>query len=137
MQERATGNGMTGPPSVYEVGGQRFEASSHGFAEAIADAHVAHRRPRCMCLVDGVEMYVARLAGTNEGFIVKRMPNTGSHHAPNCPSYEPPPESSGLGAIVSFIGRSSDPSFRARRNRARREAPARCSGTGSPSASAP
>ena len=48
----------------------------------------------------GVEMYVARLAGTNEGFIVKRMPNTGSHHAPDCPSYEPPPESSGLGQVL-------------------------------------
>ena len=45
-------------------------------------------------------MYVARLAGTNEGFIVKRMPNTGSHHAPDCPSYEPPPESSGLGQVL-------------------------------------
>ncbi len=48
----------------------------------------------------GVEMYVARLAGTSEGFIVKRMPNTGSHHAPDCPSYEPPPESSGLGQVL-------------------------------------
>ena len=53
-----------------------------------------------MCLVDGVEMYVARLASTNEGFIVKRMPNTGSHHAPDCPSYEPPAEASGLGQVL-------------------------------------
>lgn len=45
-------------------------------------------------------MYVARLAGTNDGFIVKRMPNTGSHHAPDCPSYEPPAESSGLGQVL-------------------------------------
>ena len=100
MQEPVPGHGPTAPPSVYEVGGQRFEAASRGFAEAVADAHAAHRRPRCMCLVDGVEMYVARLAGTNEGFIVKRMPNTGSHHAPDCPSYEPPPESSGLGQVL-------------------------------------
>ena len=100
MQASATGHGLTAPPSVYEVGGKRFEAASRGFAEAVADAHAAHRRPRCMCLVDGVEMYVARLAGTNEGFIVKRMPNTGSHHVPDCPSYEPPPEFSGLGQIL-------------------------------------
>jgi hypothetical protein len=45
-------------------------------------------------------MYIARLAGTHEGFIVKRMPNTGSHHAPDCPSYEPPAESSGLGQVL-------------------------------------
>ena len=100
MHEPAHGHGLTAPPSAYEVCGQRFEAASRGFVEAIAKAHASHRRPRCMCLVDGVEMYVARLAGTNEGFIVKRMPNTGSHHAPDCPSYEPPPESSGLGQVL-------------------------------------
>ncbi len=100
MHEPTPGHGLTAPPSVYEVGGQRFEAASRGFAEAIAEAHAAHHRPRCMCLVDGVEMYVARLAGMNEGFIVKRMPNTGSHHAPDCPSYEPPAESSGLGQVL-------------------------------------
>ena len=53
-----------------------------------------------MCVNDGVEMYVARLAGTNEYFVVKRMPNTGTHHAPACPHYEPPPESSGLGQVL-------------------------------------
>jgi hypothetical protein len=100
MQGLANDNGMTSPPSVYEIGGQRFEAASRGFAEAIAQAHAAHHRPRCMCLVDGVEMYVARLAGTNESYIVKRMPNTGSHHAPDCASYEPPPDSSGLGQVL-------------------------------------
>jgi hypothetical protein len=88
------------PSSTYEVGGQQIEAASRGFAQAIADAHATHHRPRCMCIVDGVEMYVARLAGTNDGFVVKRMPNTGSHHAPDCPSYEPPPEASGLGQVL-------------------------------------
>jgi hypothetical protein len=88
------------PPSIYLVGGQRFESGSHAFAEAIAAAHAVHHRPRCLCLVEGVEMYVARLAGTNEGYIVKRMPNTGSRHAPDCPSYEPPAEFSGLGQVL-------------------------------------
>jgi hypothetical protein len=50
-----------------------------------------------MCLVEGVEMYVARLG---DGYIVKRMPDTGSHHAPDCPSYEPPAEFSGLGQVL-------------------------------------
>jgi Protein of unknown function (DUF1173) len=91
---------ITAPPSVYEIGGRRFETGSFGFAEAIADAHASHQRPRCLCLVEGVEVYVARLAGTNAGYIVKRMPNTGSHHAPDCPSYEPPPDASGLGQVL-------------------------------------
>ncbi|MBE2241698.1 MAG: DUF1173 domain-containing protein [Burkholderiaceae bacterium] len=89
--------GITAPAAVYEIAGRRFEVGARGFADAVADAHAAHQRPRCMCLVEGVEMYVARLG---EGYIVKRMPDTGSHHAPDCPSYEPPAEFSGLGQVL-------------------------------------
>ena len=91
---------VTAPAAIYEVGGQRLEVASRGFADAIAAAHAAHQRPRCMCLASGVEMYVARLAGLNDSFIVKRMPETGNRHAPDCPSYEPPPEVSGLGQVL-------------------------------------
>jgi hypothetical protein len=90
-------NGITAPSAVYEIGGRHFEIGARGFAEAVADAHAAHQRPRCMCLVEGVEMYVARL---RDGYIVKRMPETGRHHAPDCPSYEPPAEFSGLGQVL-------------------------------------
>ena len=88
---------ITAPAAVYEIAGRRFEVEARGFADAVAEAHAAHQRPRCMCLVEGVEMYVARLG---EGYIVKRMPATGSHHAPDCPSYEPPAEFSGLGQVL-------------------------------------
>lgn len=94
-------HGITAPSAVYEIGGRRFEIGSHGLAEAIADAHASHQRPRCMCLQSdggpGIDMYVARLG---QGYIVKRMPDTGSHHAPDCPSYEPPAEFSGLGQVL-------------------------------------
>lgn len=89
--------GITAPAAVYEIAGRCFEVGARGFADAVADAHAAHQRPRCMCLVEGVEMYVARLG---EGYIVKRMPDTGSHHAPDCPSYKPPAEFSGLGQVL-------------------------------------
>ena len=89
--------GITAPAAVYEIAGRRFEVGARGFADAVAEAHAAHQRPRCMCLVEGVEMYVARLG---DGYIVKRMPDTGSHHAPDCPSYEPPAEFSGLGQVL-------------------------------------
>lgn len=88
---------VSAPAAVYEIAGRRFQVGARGFADAVADAHAAHQRPRCMCLVEGVEMYVARLG---EGYIVKRMPDTGSHHAPDCPSYEPPAEFSGLGQVL-------------------------------------
>lgn len=89
--------GITAPAAVYEIAGRRFDIGARGFADAVAEAHAAHQRPRCMCLVEGVEMYVARLG---DGYIVKRMPDTGSHHAPDCPSYEPPAEFSGLGQVL-------------------------------------
>jgi hypothetical protein len=87
---------LTAPEAVYLVNGRRFEAHSPGLAAAIALAHAEHGHPRCLCRTDGVDMYVARFA---TGFIVKRMPNTGSRHAPHCPSYAPPEDLSGLGEV--------------------------------------
>jgi len=83
--------------SAYLIGGQRLRTTSPAFAEAIAAAHSEHQRPRCLCLPGGIEMYVARLGN---GYIVKRMPDTGNQHAPNCASYEPSAESSGLGQVL-------------------------------------
>ena len=97
MQEAFTEADASASQFAYLIGGNRFRADSPGFAEAVAAAHAAHHRPRCLCLLGGIEMYVAHLG---DGFIVKRMPNTGSQHAPDCPSYEPPPEFSGLGQVL-------------------------------------
>lgn len=80
------------PPSI-EVGGCAYEAGDPALADAIANAYASRRRPRCLCRPGGVQMYVARLG---DGYIVKRMPETGSDHAPDCPSFEPPADLSGL-----------------------------------------
>lgn len=85
---------------TYLFGSTRLSSEDEGFADALATAHADRLRPKCLCLVQGIEMYVARLAGTDAGFIVKRMPGTGSRHAPDCVSYEPPPEASGLGQVL-------------------------------------
>lgn len=92
--------GVSAPGTVYEIGGQRFEVASSGFADSIANAHDARQRPRCLCTPEGVEMYVARLARPHGGYIVKRMPDTGCRHDCDCPSYEPPADLSGLGQIL-------------------------------------
>ncbi|MBX9792931.1 MAG: DUF1173 domain-containing protein [Burkholderiaceae bacterium] len=101
MQATATESVSAAQQLGYSIAGQQFDTDSPGFAEAIAWAHRAHHRPHCLCLQSGdgrgVEMYVARLG---DGFIVKRMPNTGCRHAPDCPSYEPPAEFSGLGQVL-------------------------------------
>lgn len=84
------------PHVVYDIGGQRWVKDAPDFADAIAEAYANHQRPRCLCRPDGngIEMHVARLMN---GYIVKRMPNTGSQHATACPSYELPADLSGLG----------------------------------------
>lgn len=85
--------------TTYLIGGHRWTANTPGFADVVADAHAKHQRLRCLCHPngDGIEMYVARLLN---GYIVKRMPNTGSQHASSCPSYELPADLSGLGQLV-------------------------------------
>ena len=69
------------------------------FPEAISKAHANHLRPRCLCQpgASGIEMYVARLS---DCYVIKRMPNTGWHHATDCTSYELPADFSGLGPLV-------------------------------------
>jgi hypothetical protein len=97
--ERATPEALS-PHQAYLIGGERYATRSPGFADAVAQAHAEHQRPRCLCQPDGVDMYIARLAGQNDGFIIKRMPETGSHHAIGCPHYEPPADLSGLGQVL-------------------------------------
>ena len=80
-----------------EIDGQRIEADSPDFHEAVAYAYRHQRRPRCLCRPEGVEMYISRLGN---GYVVKRMPETGSLHAPSCPSFEPAVTTSGLEPLL-------------------------------------
>lgn len=81
---------------AYLIHGQRLGPEDSNFQEALAAAHASRHRPLCLCRPAGLEMYVARVGGS---FVLKRMPDTGGDHAPQCASYEPPPELSGLGEL--------------------------------------
>jgi hypothetical protein len=83
--------------SDYLVFGRRMGAQDPCFAECLADAHARRHRPLCLCTPSGHEMYVTRLDGD---FFLKRMPFTGSLHAPDCPSYDPPAEISGVSTVL-------------------------------------
>ena len=82
---------------VLDIGGLQLATSSPGFAEAIARAYQQRVRPRCLCRREGIAMYLSR---HGDGYIVKRMPGTGHDHAPDCPSFEPAADLTGLGPLL-------------------------------------
>jgi hypothetical protein len=69
----------------FSILGRVLTADDAQLQQALARGHDTPERPRCLCVPAGVEMYVAR----HRQFLVKRMPDTGSHHHASCPSYEP------------------------------------------------
>lgn len=92
---------------------QHFLIDAHSYAEsdprlegALAAAYDTSQRPRCQCVPDGVEMYIAR----HRAFVIKRMPDTGHLHHPACPSFEPESCQSGLGELLgqAVIERAPD-----------------------------
>jgi hypothetical protein len=81
----------------FRIAGNEVDSSDRNFESVIAKQHNNKDRPLCLCRNPPLEMYVAKV---NNTYILKRMPNTGSSHAPSCDSYEPPPELSGLGQVI-------------------------------------
>jgi hypothetical protein len=86
--------------SAYQIAGQVFEGNDPRLPEILANLHGQKFRPLCLCVRPHPEMYIAKL-GTR--YLLKRMPNTGSAHGPECDSFEPPPELSGLGEVLPAI----------------------------------
>jgi len=83
--------------AVYEIAGRRYDLRTPGFPEAIARAHARQQRPRCTCVPGGIETYVAKL---HDGYVVKRMPETGNQHASSCPHFEPAADATGLRPLL-------------------------------------
>lgn len=83
--------------STYRVGEHHIKSDDSGLNDLLAGAYAKKTRPACICRDPAIEMYIAKVAGK---FVIKRMPNSGSDHAPACDSYEPPPELSGLGQVM-------------------------------------
>lgn len=83
--------------AIYQISGQSIHSDDPALPEVLAGIYSARERPLCLCRTPGIEMYVAKV---DEKYLIKRMPNSGSNHAPACDSYEPPPELSGLGQVI-------------------------------------
>lgn len=62
--------------------GRTWSAHDPDFQQALARAHQAGDRPRCLCTPAGLDMYVARL----DRYRVQHLPASGPQHHPSCPS---------------------------------------------------
>ncbi len=83
--------------SRYSINGTFVEKNDPFFEHELATAYQSKQRPLCVCRQPPVEMYIAR--SIERTHIIKRMPNSGHLHHPDCDSYEIPPELSGRGAV--------------------------------------
>lgn len=84
--------------ALYRIGDSTYRSNDViPWLQALETAYKTKTRPLCMCQIDGVPMYVAKIQGNH---VLKRMPNTGNRHAATCDSFEPPPELSGLGQVL-------------------------------------
>lgn len=82
--------------STYRLGHARFSGITEGLQAILGRAHDQKVRPLCQCCLAEPPMYVAKI-GTE--YLLKRMPGTGHLHDPACPTFDPPPELSGLGQV--------------------------------------
>ena len=81
----------------YILGSEELSDGDPSFSAALASLYSQKQRPLCLCRSPGVEMYIAKVGSR---FVLKRMPNSGGLHDPECDSYEPPAELSGLGQVM-------------------------------------
>lgn len=80
----------------FSLDGRVIDADDPALQDVLARLRASSTRLRCMCVPDGVEMYVA----FHRQYLVKRMPDSGPRHHPGCPSFEPGPGASGLGELM-------------------------------------
>ncbi len=93
--------------------------STRAGQELLATARNSDRRPRCMCVSGGVEMYVAR---RGQNYYLSRMPGTGFLHAGNCDSVDDTTIFSGISAYApGVIIEQGDGSLRVTANLERRD----------------
>jgi hypothetical protein len=71
--------------ATYLIGQREYSEAGADFQEALAFAYTANIRPRCKCLPEGVEMYVARYG---DSYVIKRMPGTAMAHHPLCDAFD-------------------------------------------------
>ena len=83
---------------MYLIGSDHFDPTSATAQNTLAAAYKQKIRPRCQCSQPNPQMYIA-YAGNQ--YILKRMPGGGQNHAPDCKSFLPAEEVSGLAQLTA------------------------------------
>lgn len=83
--------------ALYMIDSKPYLLHDEGLEQALESAYENKKRPLCNCTTPPVEMYIAKI---NSKYVIKRMPETGGKHDPDCGSYELPIELSGLGQVA-------------------------------------
>lgn len=81
-----------------QIGDEIYTSQSEELKAALARAHAEKIRPICLCNNKHLELYIANI---NDGYFVKRMPDTGELHDADCDHFELDPMLSGRGAFES------------------------------------
>ncbi len=82
--------------NTFTLNGASVDPSTEAGQQTLATAQMMGHRPTCRCTHPNPEMYIARV---NNRMIIKRMPLSGTQHAPHCDAFQPPEELSGLAQI--------------------------------------
>jgi len=94
--------------TAYQLDGQLHHPDDVDFQAWLKDVHDRHRKPTCMCSGGpdglGLDMTVALIRGT---YYIKRMPFTGTHHAPGCEHYELPELLSGEATALRAVSENT------------------------------
>jgi hypothetical protein len=80
----------------YKIGEIETSPDSPDFLGLVERAYKDRLRPLCLCREPGIPMYIAHF---EQGFLIKRMPDSGEEHAANCDSFETPAVLSGRGEV--------------------------------------
>lgn len=81
----------------YKVENFEITENDPSIQDRLKRAYANKARPLCLCRDPAPEMYIAKF---EDRYLIKRMPGSGVKHSPDCDSYEPPPELSGLGQVL-------------------------------------
>lgn len=83
---------------MYSINDDVLDREDPTFQDQLAYAYQSKESPYCLCQSDPVPMYIAK-AGDN--YLLKRLPNSGKGHAPDCDHYEIPSELSGRAVLTN------------------------------------